>query len=374
MTNANYVRCVRQRGCLSLPQKMETYFTYAHLYRAYINCRKRKSNSLYCLQFNERLEENLLDLEKHLQNRTYRPGRSIAFIVQKPKIREIFAADFRDRVVHHLLYNYLLSIFEKTFIHDSYACRKGKGTHRARLHLQKFLVQLERESGAARHYYLQMDIKSFFTTIDQQILYDLVAKKVKNKEILWLTRVIIFHDCARDILPKIQSDPSLFALLPADKSLFTTPRGKGLPIGNLTSQFFANVYLDQLDQFVKHTLKVRRYMRYVDDFLIVGEDKPTLTLFRAQIADFVAQKLTLTIHPKKQLIRPVAVGIDFVGFIIRADYVLLRRRVVGEWRWRLRHCTNQHKFQQIAASYCAQAAWANTFGLRERICKKQYRI
>ncbi len=346
---------------------METYFTYANLYRAYLDCRKRKSNSLYCLQFNERLEENLLDLEKQLQACTYRPGRSIAFIVQKPKIREIFAADFRDRVVHHLLYNYLSPIFEKTFIHDSYACRRGKGTHRARLRLQKFMVQIERErereSGAARQYYLQMDIKSFFTSIDQQILYDLIVKKVKNEEILWLAKVIIFHDCARDIPPKIQSSPSLFAQLPADKSLFTAPRGKGLPIGNLTSQFFANVYLDQLDQFVKHTLKAHRYIRYVDDFLIIGEDKTTLTLMRAQIADFVAQKLILTIHPKKQHIRPIADGIDFVGFIIRSDYVLLRRRVVGEWRWRLRHCTNQYKYQQIAASYNAQAAWANSHTL-----------
>ena len=124
---------------------METYFTYENLYKAYLDCRKRKSMSFYAMKFAENLEENLLMLEKQLQNRTYRPGSSIAFIVEKPKIREIFAADFRDRVVHHLLYNYLSPIFEKSFIYDSWACRKGKGTHKAMLRLRGFAGELERE-------------------------------------------------------------------------------------------------------------------------------------------------------------------------------------------------------------------------------------
>lgn len=125
--------------------KMKTHFTFENLYRAYIDCRKRKAKSFYHLKFAENLEENLLDLEKQLQNRTYKPERSIAFIVQKPKIREIFAADFRDRVVHHLLFNYLSPIFEKIFIHDSWACRKGKGTHQAMIRLQQFAREIQRE-------------------------------------------------------------------------------------------------------------------------------------------------------------------------------------------------------------------------------------
>jgi len=124
---------------------MKTYFTFENLYKAYLDCRKRKGLSFYHMKFAENLEANLLNLEKRLQNRTYKPGRSIAFIVQKPKIREIFAADFADRVVHHLLYNYLSPIYERQFIHDSWACRKDKGTHRAMLRLLEFARKLERE-------------------------------------------------------------------------------------------------------------------------------------------------------------------------------------------------------------------------------------
>ena len=256
-----------------------SYFTFQNLYKAYLDCRKRKTKTLNHLKFTENLEENLLSIEKELQNRTYRPGRSIAFMVQKPKIREIFAADFRDRVVHHLLCNYLNPIFEKVFIYDSWACRKGKGTHGAMLRLKKFAVQLEREREREREtkdsrlFYLQAGISSFFTSIDQKILFGLIRKRIKNPEILWLSKTIIFHDCARDIAPKIQSQPRLFEKLPPEKSLFKVARGKGLPIGNLTSQFFANVYLNELDQFVKHNLKAKFYVRYVDDFVILGRNR-----------------------------------------------------------------------------------------------------
>jgi len=124
---------------------MDTYFTFENLYKAYVDCRKRKSMSFYCLEFEENLEKNLLMLEKQLQNRSYKPSRSIAFIVQKPKIREIFAADFRDRIIHHLLCSYLSPIFEKIFIYDSWACRKDKGTHKAMFRLRKFVSEIERE-------------------------------------------------------------------------------------------------------------------------------------------------------------------------------------------------------------------------------------
>ena len=130
-----------------------------------------------------------------------------------------------------------------------------------------------------KSFYLQADIKSFFTSINHQILYSLITKKVKNEEILWLARTIIFHDCARDIPPKIQSPATLFAKLPAEKSLFKISKGNGLPIGNLTSQFFANVYLNELDQFVKHKLKARYYLRYVDDFIILSSDKKKIRGF-----------------------------------------------------------------------------------------------
>jgi hypothetical protein len=218
-----------------------------------------------------------------------------------------------------------------------------------------------------------MDIRSFFTSIDQRILYNLIAKKVKNEEILWLTKTIIFHDCARDIPPKIQSQPSLFAKLPADKSLFTAPRGKGLPIGNLTSQFFANVYMNALDQFVKHTLKVKYYLRYVDDLVIVERDHNKLEEFQDKIGQFAKDTLALTVHPDKQFIRPLSSGIDFVGYVVRPEYTLIRKRVVGDWRWKMGKLNNSEKMRQTFYSYSAHANWANAYWLRRKLQMKHRR-
>lgn len=168
---------------------MSTYFTFENLHKAYLDCRRNKSNTANHLLYRQNLEQNLLSLEKSLQNRTYRPGRSIAFVVTHPKNREIFAADFGDRVVHHLLYSYLNPLFEPRFIYDSFACRKNKGTHHAMRRLQKFTIEATKSSSTP--YYLQMDIKSFFMSIDKQILYQIIAKHIKNSEILWLTRTVI---------------------------------------------------------------------------------------------------------------------------------------------------------------------------------------
>jgi hypothetical protein len=227
----------------------------------------------------------------------------------------------------------------------------------------------ERErAGACGPFFLKMDIKSFFTTIDQQILYDLLCRKVKNEEILWLAKTIIFHDCAHDIPPKIQSQPSLFDKLPKDKSLFTVPKGKGLPIGNLTSQFFANVYLNELDNFAKHKLKAKYYLRYVDDFLILSPDREYLESCRNQITDFTKEKLKLIVHPDKQFIKPISCGIDFVGYIVRPDYVLVRKRIVADCKFKLSLAkSDPEKHKQIVNSYRAHFMWANTRSLQSSL-------
>jgi len=213
-----------------------------------------------------------------------------------------------------------------------------------------------------------MDIKSFFTSIDQQILYDLVCKKVKNEEILWLAKTIIFHDCAHDIPPKIQSQPSLFDKLPRDKSLFTVAKGKGLPIGNLTSQFFANVYMNELDNFAKHQLKAKYYLRYVDDFLILSPDRDYLELCRDQLTDFAMQKLKLKVHPDKQFIKAVSCGIDFVGYIVRPEYVLVRKRIVADCKFKLSLVkSDSEKYKEIVNSYRAHFMWANTHSLQNSL-------
>ncbi|MDD5693248.1 MAG: RNA-directed DNA polymerase [Patescibacteria group bacterium] len=227
----------------------------------------------------------------------------------------------------------------------------------------------ERERDEAAGFYLKMDIKSFFTSIDQQILYGLIAKKVKNEEILWLTKTIIFHDCAHDVPPKIQSQPSLFDRLPREKSLFTVRRGKGLPIGNLTSQFFANVYLNELDQFVKHGLKAKYYVRYVDDFIILARDRVLLENYRKKIIEYVEDGLLLKVHPEKQFIAPIQNGIDFVGYLVKPDYILVRRRVVGEWRRKME--TKDSKLREQAfISYTAHSNWANSYALRKKMSEK----
>lgn len=364
-----------------------TWFTFENLHKAYLACRKGKTNKLNHLKFFVNLEQELLKLETELKNRTYRPGSSIAFVVTKPKVREIFAAEFRDRVVHHLLCAYLEPKFERIFIHDSYACRKGKGTHRAVMRLQYFLWHQRRMARERPVYYLKMDVMSFFTSIDQKILFDLICKKVKRQEIRWLAKIIIFHDCVRDSMPIIQSRPELFAMLPRKKSLFFTPPGVGLPIGNLTSQFFANVYLNELDQFIKHKLKVKFYIRYVDDLVLLGNSKNELRMQMITVGKFAKECLHLRMHPGKQYIRPSSDGIDFLGYVVRADYILMRRRVVGNWRYKLDNQKMLRNFEQtyeiaqtespslkraqnLFNSYHAHAKWGNCRTLVKKISKQ----
>lgn len=214
-----------------------------------------------------------MNLERVLENRTYQPRRFSVFVVTEPKVREIFAADFCDRVVHHLLYHFLLPVFEPKFIFDSYACRQGKGTHRA---VKRLLHFLRKNSKV----YLQADIKNFFCSINHDILFKLIQKHIKNPEILWLAKTVIYHDCTQ--YPTKKGQLSLFSQVPPQKSLFNIPKGQGLPIGNLTSQFFANLYLNELDQFVKHKLKCRYYIRYVDDFIILEESRKRLLAIKKE--------------------------------------------------------------------------------------------
>lgn len=336
---------------------MPNYFTFEKIYLAYRDCCRGKSNTLSHIEFHRHLEQNLLKLELSLASRTYQPGQSIAFVASHPKTREIFAADFKDRVIHHLLCRYLEPRFEPKFIHDSYACRKSKGTHRAMLRLQQFTI--ETYSKTRPTYFLKMDIKSFFTSIDKHILYRIITNHIKNPDILWLTHVVIFHDCARDVPPKLQSHPDLFKRIPSEKSLFTVPRGKGLPIGNLTSQFFANVYLDKLDQFIKHKLKVKHYVRYVDDFVLLSDSPELLRQYQQNIEAFLARELKLFAHPAKTILRPVSTGIDFVGYIVRPDYILIRKRVAGQWRYKM-DTTHGKARQQANASYLSHAKYANS--------------
>ena len=308
-------------------------FSFENLHRQYLICRRNKRNTLNALRFEARQEQNLLDLQAALIDRTYVPSRSVCFFVQKPKLREIFAADFRDRVVHHVLVDYLERIWEPIFIHDSYACRKGKGVHAGVERLTRFIRQITR-NGSRPAWYLQLDVHNYFMSIDKRILFDLLAPNIADDDALWLTKVLVFHDCTENFV--IKGDAGLLEKMPPHKTLFHAPPGKGLPIGNLNSQFFANVYLNELDQFVKHRLKCRHYLRYCDDFVLLAESPEQLMAWREQIARWLHERLRLQLNPKRQRLRPVSDGVDWLGYIVRGDYRLVRRRVVGSLRDKLR--------------------------------------
>lgn len=310
-------------GAAALSQQL---FSLENLYRAYRRCRRRKRNTVNALRFEQNLEENLVALHEELSAGTYRPGRSVAFLLEKPKRREIFAADFRDRVVHHVLVGYLEPRWERRFIHDSYACRPGKGTHAGVERLQSFTRQVT-ANGTRRAWYLQLDVRAFFNSIDREILYARLAAKEDDPALLGFIRTLVFYDPTAHCILR-RAHPSDFEQLPVHKTLFKAAPGCGLPIGNLTSQFFANVYLDALDQFVKHHLKAHYYVRYCDDLVLLSTDRAELAAWEVEIEAFLSRTLHLALNERRRL-RPVSDGIDFLGYIVRPDYLLVRRRVVS---------------------------------------------
>ncbi len=303
-----------------------------NLYRQYYHCRRNKRNTVNALRFEAEQEKNLIALREALLDRSYQPRRSVCFFTTRPKFREIISADFRDRVVHHLLVDYLEQIWEPLFIHDSYACRKGKGVHKGVARLQQFIRQVT-ANGTRPGWYLHLDIRNYYMSIDRDILFGMLSAKLNDDTALWLTRMLVYHDVTAHCHFRGRRD--LLERIPPHKTLFGTPDNKGLPIGNLNSQFFANVYLNRLDQFVKHELKCRHYLRYCDDFVLLANDPETLCRWRARIEGFLRDALALELNPKQRL-APVSNGVDFLGYIVRRDYLLVRRRVVGHLKAKLR--------------------------------------
>ena len=308
-------------------------FTFGKLYQAYLDCRKTKRKTINALKFEWNLERNLFQLQKELEAKKYKPGRSICFVVKEPSPREIFAASFRDRVVHHLLINEIEKMGEKSFIFDTFSCRKNKGTHLAIKRLKKFIGNTT-ENYSREAFYLQLDISGFFMAIEHHILYSLLEKMIlkQNKsyqwkiDILWLAKTIVFHKPTKNYV--IKGNPSLFKLIPSRKSLFESSEDKGLPIGNYSSQFFANLYLNELDQFVKRELRCKYYIRYVDDFILLDSDREKLKYLRDEISLFLKKNLDLELSLNKTKLQPIGKGISFLGYFVKPDYVLVRQKVI----------------------------------------------
>jgi retron-type reverse transcriptase len=309
-------------------------FSFEALVAAYFDCRANKRNQPSALAFEQDLERNLAQLHEDLLEGRYRPGPSICFVITRPKPREVWAADFRDRIVHHLLYNHIAPRFYARFIADSCACIPGRGTLYAARRLEAKVRSIT-QNWSRPAWYLKGDLANFFVSIDKRILRELLAQRITEPWWLHLAETILFHDPRAQVI--LHSSPTRLGLIPPHKSLFNQPADKGLPIGNLSSQFFANVYLDLLDQFVKHRLRARYYIRYVDDFLLLHESPQWLNAARAEIETFLTESLDVRLNPTKTILQPIERGIDFVGQVIKPWRRILRRRTVNDALHRLRH-------------------------------------
>jgi retron-type reverse transcriptase len=302
-------------------------FSFLELIQAYLDCRRTKRNSVAALIFESNLESNLRELFDELHAGTYRPSSSICFVITRPKPREVWAAPFEDRIVHHLLYNRIAQRFHRSFIADSCACIPGRGTLYA-AHRLEAKVRSQTRNWKRPAWYLKCDVANFFVSIDKTILRELIAKRVTEAWWLQLTEAILFHDPRADV--ELHCPPHRLALIPALKSLFNQPAHLGLPIGNLSSQFFANVYLDVLDQFVKHELRARHYVRYVDDFVLLHESPQWLNDARERIEAFLPERLGVQLNPRKTILQPIERGIDFAGYVIKPWHRTIRRRTFND--------------------------------------------
>jgi retron-type reverse transcriptase len=336
---------------------------FENLYLAHRKARrggKRKRPEV--AEFEHGLGENLLRLHEELLRETYRPRPYRTFVVIERKERTISAAPYRDRVVHHALMNVVQPIFEERFIADSFACRAGKGTHRA----------LDRAQAFARRYpfVLSCDVREFFPSVDHAILRAQLARHVACPPTLRLIDLILAS--GEGILAG-RYTPVFF---PGD-DLLALARPRGLPIGNLTSQHWANVYLHPLDLFVKQQLRCRGYVRYSDDFVLFSDQKAELHRWRREIEDFLVT-LRLTLHPRRAQVFPVGNGIDFLGWRVFPHYRRLRRD-------NLRHAMRRLRRQQQAVrdghleladlslsvkAWIAHLEHGQTYRLRRRVLRQ----
>jgi hypothetical protein len=307
---------------------------------------KRNRAEVARFLFDEELE--LLRLQRELMERSYRPGSYFTFMVRDPKRRMISAPPFRDRVVHHALCDRIESVLERPAIFDSYACRRGKGTHAAVDRAQAFARK--------KRFFLKLDIFKYFDSIDHLILKAALRRLIKDPGLLWLLDVIIDHPP------------------------FGAPPGKGMPIGNLTSQHFANLYLCRLDHFIKQELRVSFYLRYMDDMVLFGDEKAVLWEWHEGIAEYLHQQLGLALNDRVTGLAPVSEGVPFLGLRIwpgvkRLDARRKKRFFANVWR-RQRQITSEtaavgdaeeERLECSMASLFGSTKTADTLGLRRSV-------
>ncbi len=340
--------------------------TYKHLYEKIISlnnltiawkkARKGKTAKEYVIEFEKNLNENLRSLRQELLQETYLPQPLKTFIIRDPKTRVISKSEFKDRIVHHAIVNILEPIYEIYFIHDSCANRKRKGTLFALRRFDVFKRKVSKNGKQVNNgypnanfvqgYCLKADIRKYFDTVDHEVLIKLLKRRIKDKQTISLIKKIIFNFHSR----------------------------KGMPLGNLTSQFFANIYLHEFDLFVKHVLKAKHYIRYVDDFVILHRNKRQLDKWKERINNFLITELKIELHPEKSKIIPLALGVDFVGFRSFYHYKLLRKRNIKSMRRKIGLCKEgviiPAGLCEIYQGWQAYARWADTYKLRQSLVQE----
>ncbi|MGH7492823.1 MAG: reverse transcriptase domain-containing protein [bacterium] len=338
--------------------------TFENLLLASRKAARGKRFQPHVLAFFRDFESNALQLQHELRTFAYQPGYYNAFYIYEPKKRLISAAPFRDRVVHHMLINVIGPLFERRFIFDSYANRVGKGTHAAIHRLQQFMHRAK--------YVLKLDLRQYFPSIDHQILKQLIRRVINDAEILWLIDTII--DGSN---PQVETN----WYFPGDDLFTPFGRRRGLPIGNLTSQFFANVYLNPFDHFVKEDLRCRMYARYVDDAVILG-DSPAYLQSLVPVSQAYLDRFRLLLYHKKCQIRPVHQGQRFLGQIVFPTYRLLARENVRLFARRMRHMQRLYQITRVTLpeirqslmSWLGHARQANTWALRRALLPRLARF
>lgn len=348
----------------SLKHVFEQVVDYDNLYRAYLNARLCKRYRYDVLQFTAHLEDNLSAIQEELINGTYKLGRYREFYIYEPKQRLIMAQPFKDRVVQWAIYQILHPAFAKGYISDFYACIQGRGTHKAVERLQYWLKLVSRKQNP--YYYLKLDISKYFYRIDHEVLLSILERRIRDKKMIDLLSITI------------KSNETNFGL-PAGKSPGEVCKSerlcdKGMPVGNLSSQMFANLYLNELDQYCKHTLRIHYYVRYMDDVIILADNKKQLHEWKQLINDFLQSKLKLDLN-NKTCIRPVTLGIEFCGYKTWATHIKLRKSTALKMKRRLKLIQVQYasgaitldRAMQTVNSYMGILKHCDSYALRMAI-------
>ena len=270
-----------------------------NLFAAWEVFKRDKRNKPDVAEFEQNVEQHIFQLRRDLRGKTYQHGGYYGFWVHDPKRRRIHKATVRDRVLHHAIFRVLNPVFEPTFIPTSFSCRVGKGTHKG-VESVRDMLRAESKNGAKECWVLKCDVRKFFDSVDHQVLLGILKRRIRD-------------DDAFELLTKIVGS-------------YSTTEGKGIPIGNLTSQMFANIYMGELDHFIKHSLRVKSYARYTDDFVAVSTDKTYLENLLLPIQDFLKEKLKLELHPQKVTVRKYRQGADFLGYVVLPHHMALRTR------------------------------------------------